>query len=278
MLLRAAAAATPVQRVAAVGVIAGLGEPVLPAWRAVVDIPELAHHARAVLAAWQRGPDPDDACQWWLTVEYALATLDRDGAEAACYEVEEHGGLGALQHSGHPNEKVLRDAVAEFFGSGLRLRVFQLKVALSRGRPPVWRRILVPASATLGDLHAVIRVILGWGDDHLHSFAADGARYSDPYYELDDCGDESTIRLSRVLPRAGAAMSYVYDFGDWWEHTITLEKIVDADPAVSFPTCLAGRGDAPVEDWNPEYPEDPTPFDRDDINRRLADLTSASGE
>jgi hypothetical protein len=65
-------------------------------------------------------------------------------------------------------------------------------------------------------------------------------------------------------------MTYVYDFGDWWEHTITLEKTLDADPAASYPTCLTGRGDAPVEDWNPEYPEEPTPFDRDDINRRLA--------
>ncbi|WP_043602793.1 MULTISPECIES: hypothetical protein [Protofrankia] len=48
------------------------------------------------------------------------------------------------------------------------------------------------------------------------------------------------------------------------------EAIRDTDPAATYPTCLAGRGDAPVEDWNPEYPEDPTPFDRDDVNRRLA--------
>jgi hypothetical protein len=71
-------------------------------------------------------------------------------------------------------------------------------------------------------------------------------------------------------------MTYVYDFGDRWEHTITLEKVVDADPAVTYPTCLTGRGDAPTEDFNPEDPTDPTPFDRDAINRRLAALHSAT--
>ncbi|WP_165036601.1 plasmid pRiA4b ORF-3 family protein [Candidatus Protofrankia californiensis] len=136
--------------------------------------------------------------------------------------------------------------------------------------------LLVSASATLGDLHDIIRVVLGWGDDHLHAFTADGARYANPYYKLDDCGDEDAVRLSRVLPREGAALTYVYDFGDWWEHTITLEKIVDAEAAAVYPTCLTGCGDAPVEDWNPEYPEEPTPFDRDDINRDLAALAGAA--
>jgi hypothetical protein len=273
-LLRAAASATPVQRVAAVDAVAGLGEEALPAWRAALDLPELAAHARAILAGWRLGPEPDDAQRRWLVTEYALLALARDGAEAAHHDVSERGGLQALQASGHPGENVLREAVTGFVASGRRPRVFQLKIALSRARPPVWRRVLVPASLTLGDLHAVIRVVLGWGNDHLHEFTANGARYSDPFYELDDCDDENIVRLSRVLPVAGATMTYVYDFGDWWAHTITLEKTIHADPAATYPTCLTGRGDAPVEDWNPEYPEEPTPFDRDDINRRLAALNS----
>jgi hypothetical protein len=35
---------------------------------------------------------------------------------------------------------------------------------------------------------------------------------------------------------------------------------------------VAGRGDAPVEDWNPEFPEESSPFDADELNRRLAGL------
>jgi hypothetical protein len=269
-LLRTAAAATPAERAAAVDVAAGMGGLALPAWREVLDVPGMAAHARAVLGAWGMCPEPDEAQRRWLAAEHALVTLAHDGVEAAYYEVSEHGGLAAVQSGGHPDERVLREAVDGFDASGRRPRVFQLKIALRRVRPATWRRVLTPASATLGDLHEVIRAVLGWGDSHLHAFtAADGSRYADG---LDDHIDEDAVRLSRVLPRPGAALTYVYDFGDWWEHTIILEKIVDADPAAAYPTCTAGRGDAPIEDWHPDDPEEPTPFDRDGVNRRLAAL------
>lgn len=53
-------------------------------------------------------------------------------------------------------------------------------------------------------------------------------------------------------------------------HQITLEKVLDPDDATLLPLCTGGRGDVPVEDWNPDYPEDPTPFDREAINKQLA--------
>jgi hypothetical protein len=273
-LLRAAATATVPERVAAVDTVAGLGEEAAPAWQAVLDVPELAVHARTILADWQLGPEPDAADRRWLVVECALLALARDGAEAAYHDSGGPDWLANIEHSGHPGEDVLRAAVTEFAASGSPGRAFQLKIELTRLRPTVWRRVAVPASITLGDLHALIRVILGWGTDHMHAFTVGDTRYSDPFFGLEECDDEETARLSRVLPKPGAKMTYVYDFGDWWEHTITLEKIVDADPAATYPTCLAGHGDAPVEDWDPEYPEDPVPFDRDDINRRLAELTA----
>jgi Plasmid pRiA4b ORF-3-like protein len=275
-LLRAAATATVPERVAAVDTVAGLGEEAVPAWQAVLDVPELAVHARTILADWQLGPQPDAADQRWLVVECALLALARDGAEAAYHDAGGPDGLANIEHSGHPDEDLLRAALTEFAASGSRGRAFQLKIELTRTRPTVWRRVAVPASITLGDLHALIRVILGWGTDHMHAFTAGDTRYSDPYYGLEDCDDEDLVRLSRVLPKPGAKMIYVYDFGDWWEHTITLEKITAADPAATYPTCLAGHGAAPVEDWNPEYPEDPVPFDRDDINRRLVALTTTA--
>ncbi len=38
------------------------------------------------------------------------------------------------------------------------------------------------------------------------------------------------------------------------------------------PVCVGGQGDAPVEDWNPEYDRGSTPFDVAEINRRLAQV------
>lgn len=40
--------------------------------------------------------------------------------------------------------------------------VFQLKVTLVNTKPPIWRRILVDGSITLGDLHEVIQAAFGW--------------------------------------------------------------------------------------------------------------------
>lgn len=39
---------------------------------------------------------------------------------------------------------------------------------------------------------------------------------------------------------------YIYDFGDSWEHKITLELISEVQ--TKFPVCIAGKGKCPLED------------------------------
>jgi hypothetical protein len=164
-LLQLAATTAPAQRISVVDLIASLGEVTTPAWRAALAVPNLGAHAAAVLSQWGTGPKPTGRQEAWLATEYALATLARDGVEDAAYEVRDHGGLAALDAGAHPDLAVLRRAIDEFTGSGVRERVFQLKIALVGVRPAVWRRVLIPASATLGDLHRVIQVVLHWDND-----------------------------------------------------------------------------------------------------------------
>ena len=147
----------------------------------------------------------------------------------------------------------------------------QLKITLTRLRPPVWRRLLLPATTTLDALHRLIQMAFDWDNDHLHMFTVDGRRYADPFFHLDDCADEYRARLSKVLPRANGSMSYVYDMGDWWEHQISVEKIIESG-GLAGPRCTDGQGDAPVEDWSPDCGREPTPFDIAAINRRFAGL------
>lgn len=157
-------------------------------------------------------------------------------------------------------------------------RLYQITITLSGARPPVWRRVLVPASATLGLLHRIIRVVMDWHDDHLHLFAAGARRYADPFHGLEECGDEDAVRLLTVLPKPRATIAYVYDLGDCWRHEIKLEKILEPGEDTGDardPICVAGHGDAPVEDWDPEFDDQPTtPYGSDQINRRLATLTA----
>ena len=52
-------------------------------------------------------------------------------------------------------------------------RIYQLKITLKDIKPPVWRRIEVP-DCSLGDLHEVIQIVMGWHDTHMHQFVVSG--------------------------------------------------------------------------------------------------------
>jgi hypothetical protein len=176
--------------------------------------------------------------------------------------------------------------------------VYQLKVRLQGARPPIWRRLLVPADATLGDLNFIIQAAMGWQNCHLHEFVTKAHRYADPQFALDDTHDENKVTLQGVAAKVGAKLGFCYDFGDGWEHEITVEKILPRDPKRTYPCCVAGRRAGPPEDcggiWgykdlleilnDPKHPEhkermdwtggpiDPEAFDIDEINEFLAEM------
>ncbi len=54
---------------------------------------------------------------------------------------------------------------------------YRLRLTLADVDPPVWRRIEVPATMTLGKLHGILQVAMGWQDYHLHLFEIDGRTY-----------------------------------------------------------------------------------------------------
>ena len=56
----------------------------------------------------------------------------------------------------------------------------QLKVSLARWKPPIWRTVLIPATANLGALHLVIQALYGWDGDHLHLFRVRGPAADPP--------------------------------------------------------------------------------------------------
>ena len=145
------------------------------------------------------------------------------------------------------------------------------RVSLSGARPPVWRRVRLPAAATLADLHQVIQVLFGWDGDHLHLFEVGKKKYADQLTGLEWTGDEQAVRIRDVLT-PGAKVGYTYDFGADWEHEITLEQTIPRDPGQDYPVCVEWRGDSPVEYWSEDDPEEPEPFNLAEVNRQLAAL------
>ena len=133
--------------------------------------------------------------------------------------------------------------------------VYQLKILLIGSKPDIWRRLRVPGNAKLGWIHAVLQVAMGWTNSHLHHFLTAEARYSDPRHN-EDRGlgeepdrDEAKATLEQVVPDQGAQFGYEYDFGDSWEHEITVENILPPDAqAATVALCLDGARACPPED------------------------------
>lgn len=102
---------------------------------------------------------------------------------------------------------------------------------------------------SLGELAPILEGAMGWLGGHLHVFDVDGTWYgsADPDWPSDGL-DENQYQLGEVLTSVGDKMRWDYDFGDGWEHNVVVEKIFEAEPAVEYPTCLAGRRACPPED------------------------------
>jgi hypothetical protein len=284
-ILTVAEGMSPLLRGVAVGVVQRLGEEALPAWRELTAAPRVGPHARAVLAAWDQGPEPSDADWDWLAVEAAAAALQDKGPDEALSRVWESmlgtdldTCLAEVRATGHPDAAELSREVAEFAASGAPRgidQVAELKVSLAGSRPPIWRRVRLPVTATLGDLHEVIQVLFGWDGDHLHVFQAGKKHYSDSLMDLDETGDEEAIRLRDAMARNAGKINYTYDLGACWEHEITLEQTLARDPGQDYPVCVAYKADSPVEYWSEDDPEEPEPFDLAEVNRELAALSEA---
>lgn len=128
--------------------------------------------------------------------------------------------------------------------------VYQLKIQLLDVKPPVWRRVRVSGDTTLAGLHDVIQAAMGWEDYHLHEFTIGRTRYvpaADREDSPNSLKDEAEHRLDQVL-QVGARIGYTYDFGDDWEHRITVEKVVAPEANRRYPTVVAGKGACPPED------------------------------
>lgn len=127
--------------------------------------------------------------------------------------------------------------------------IYQLKIALKDSKPPIWRRVLVPGSFSLGKLHHVIQIAMGWNDAHMHQFNVKGNFYGVPSPEdWEPMKNETRFRLETVAPPVKSKFIYEYDFGDSWIHTVTVEKILPPEPGAKYPQCIAGKRACPPED------------------------------
>lgn len=114
---------------------------------------------------------------------------------------------------------------------------YTIKVELIGLDESCYRVIVVDENLTMNDLHTVIQTAMGWNNSHLYEFVTpEGIRIVG--YLDDDVSNEvdaTKLTISDVYTNT-KKLTYIYDFGDWWEHNIEIKeskKHYD-DPAIAI--------------------------------------------
>src|ERR1700686_5059463 len=126
--------------------------------------------------------------------------------------------------------------------------IAQLKITLDDIKPVVLRRIEVPLILRLDRLHLAFQAAMGWTNSHLYEIRAGGVGWSTPYPDADWAGDFIDARKARLEDIGTKSLQYLYDFGDGWEHTIKIERLIDPEPGVLYPRLIEAKGRCPPED------------------------------
>lgn len=133
-----------------------------------------------------------------------------------------------------------------------------LKIELQGSKPKITRKIIVPEDFTFYELHLVIQCVMNWRNEHLFQFylgdntqvdsvtIIDPDEIANPFRKEFKKYDALNTNIAHFLNNEVKKMIYIYDFGDDWEHVITVLK----KPAeeVIKPLCLDGSNAAPIED------------------------------
>jgi hypothetical protein len=133
-----------------------------------------------------------------------------------------------------PTENLAADADA----------ILQVKFWLTGISPMVWRRVLVPSSFTLRELHGVIQVAMGWEGIHLYDFQLRAAHYGS--WEVAAASPDVTLAALRF--RKGARFIYEYDLNIPWRHEVRIEDRLPLEVRKTYPLCTGGGGACPPED------------------------------
>lgn len=183
--------------------------------------------------------------------------------------------------------------------------VLQIKVALKNFKPTIYRTFYFPADGGFLELHAVIQEAMGWDTSHLFAFRKGkdleiGIPSDDSFFGFNRTVlDISKTKLKGILEKEKDTITYLYDFGDSWEHKVDVQKVIPEIELPQLPYCIKGANACPIEDcggvWgyadileimkdekHPDYEEmnewydfknlKPFEFDIDEVNDNLLEF------
>jgi|SRR5271157_224699 len=155
--------------------------------------------------------------------------------------------------------------------------IARLKVTLREVKPKVLRRLEVPFAMGLDRLHLTLQAAMGWTNSHLFEFSVGDGRRGIPDPDWDENPrDSRKITLQGV---ASKTLTYLYDFGDGWEHTVKIERVIEAEPGGAYPRLIEAVGRCPPKDvGGPWGYADLIEALKDPDNERHADMLEWVGD
>ena len=139
-----------------------------------------------------------------------------------------------------------------------RCEAVELMVKLKLYPEIIWRRVITPTDITFNQLHKIIQIAFDWKNYHLYQFNIFDesgncvlniiSESEEDYESMDECQIllDLQVNLSDYINQKYRIV-YCYDFGDNWEHEITIQDI-NTEYNKNYPICLMGEGNAPPED------------------------------
>jgi hypothetical protein len=87
---------------------------------------------------------------------------------------------------------------------------------------------------------------MGWTNMHLYEIRARRIGWGIPDSDWGDGPlDARKARLDEVAEDVGTkTLRYLYDFGDGWEHTIRIERLIDPELGRLYPRLIESKDDA----------------------------------
>lgn len=128
--------------------------------------------------------------------------------------------------------------------------IARLRISLDDIEPDIWRIVDMPLTGSLKMLHDVIQAAMGWQNYHLWQFEAGDRLYGvpDPDWPDRDLAAARNVRLGALIERGIRDLTYTYDMGDDWRHTVIVESVGLGDPDIHYPCFVTGERRCPPED------------------------------
>jgi hypothetical protein len=155
------------------------------------------------------------------------------------------GRLSPLQELARELAGESREIPAVPFSKEQGNQVYRFRAALKHS-PNIWREVEIQGKQTLADLNHTLVYAFNHDWDHMGGFwklvprkASTGrVRYRevelgtvDPF----EGGDGADVKIAGIGLAEGDKLKFVFDFGDWIEHTLSLDAITSSQSGVDYP-------------------------------------------